>query len=117
MLLTLFLNLGYYKKIAQQFAIHFATYQVTKNTLIKGSLATANQLQGYVSLQMAKRGMVMASARYTAVRSFFCFSYSCFMGLFFFADLGWRAIATNYTRIIPVVFALAQIRLTRGDFN
>jgi len=104
------------QKIAQQFAIHFATYQVTKNTLIKGTLATANQLQGYVSLQMAKRGMVMASARYTAVRSFFAFLTPALWACFF-ADLGWRAIATNYTRIIPVVFALAQIRLTRGDFN
>jgi uncharacterized protein YaaW (UPF0174 family) len=32
-----------------------------------------------------------------------------------FADIGWRAIATNYGRIIPAVFALAQIRLTRED--
>ena len=31
----------------------------------------------------------------------------------FLADLGWRAIATNYGRVIPVVFTLAQIRLTR----
>ena len=28
-------------------------------------------------------------------------------------DLGWRAVASNYTRVIPVVFTLAQIRLTR----
>jgi uncharacterized protein YaaW (UPF0174 family) len=33
----------------------------------------------------------------------------------FFADLGWRAIATNYGRIIPTIFALAQIRLTRAE--
>jgi len=32
----------------------------------------------------------------------------------FFADLGWRAIATNYARVIPVVFTLAQIRLIRS---
>jgi uncharacterized protein YaaW (UPF0174 family) len=31
------------------------------------------------------------------------------------ADIGWKAIATNYTRVIPVIFALAQIRLTRSE--
>jgi len=29
--------------------------------------------------------------------------------------LGWKAIATNYGRIIPIIFTLAQIRLTRGE--
>jgi uncharacterized protein YaaW (UPF0174 family) len=29
--------------------------------------------------------------------------------------LGWRAIATNHSRVIPTIFALAQIRLTRSD--
>jgi uncharacterized protein YaaW (UPF0174 family) len=37
------------------------------------------------------------------------------MWAWFFADLGWRAIATNYGRIIPTIFALAQIRLTRAE--
>lgn len=101
------------QKIAQQCAIHFATYQLTKNALVKGSLVTANQLQSYVTLKMAQRGMVMASARYTAVRSLFAFLTPALWACFF-ADLGWRAIATNYTRIIPVIFALAQIRLIRG---
>jgi uncharacterized protein YaaW (UPF0174 family) len=32
------------------------------------------------------------------------------------ADLGWKAIATNYSRIVPIIFTLAQIRLTRGDY-
>ena len=36
------------------------------------------------------------------------------MWTWFLADLGWRSISTNYGRIIPMVFALAQIRLTRG---
>jgi uncharacterized protein YaaW (UPF0174 family) len=29
--------------------------------------------------------------------------------------LGWRTIATNYGRIIPVIFILAQIRLLRDS--
>ncbi len=35
--------------------------------------------------------------------------------IWFVADLGWRAIATNYGRIIPTIFAIAQIRLLRGQ--
>ncbi|MBL1209892.1 hypothetical protein [Geminocystis sp. GBBB08] len=102
------------QKIAQQFALHFATYQVAKTTLIKGGIATATELQSHLALQMAKRGMIMSTARYTAVRSFFTFLGPVLWGCFL-ADLGWRAIATNYSRIIPVIFTLAQIRLTRGD--
>ncbi|BAQ61495.1 hypothetical protein GM3708_1901 [Geminocystis sp. NIES-3708] len=102
------------QKIAQQFAIHFATYQVAKTTIINGGIATATQLQNHFTLQMAKRGMVMSTARYTAVRGIFTFLGPVLWGCFF-ADLGWRAISTNYTRIIPVIFTLAQIRLTRGD--
>lgn len=101
------------QKIAQQFALHFATYQVTKTAIIKGGIATATQLQNHFALQMAKRGMVMSTARYTAVRGIFAFLGPVLWGCFL-ADLGWRAIATNYTRIIPVIFTLAQIRLTRG---
>jgi uncharacterized protein YaaW (UPF0174 family) len=59
--------------------------------------------------------MVTNMARYTAVRGAFAFLGPILWG-YFFADLGWRAIATNYTRIIPVIFTLAQIRLTRGDY-
>ena len=29
---------------------------------------------------------------------------------YFVADLGWKAIATNHGRVIPIVFTLAQIR-------
>ena len=66
---------------------------------------------------MAKRGMVANTARYTAVRGLFAF-LGPVLWVSFFADLGWRAIATNYTRIIPVIFTLAQIRLTRSyDFQ
>ena len=105
------------QKIAQQFALHFATYQTAKASLIKGGIATATQIQKRFAIQMAKRGMVANTARYTAVRGLFAF-LGPVLWASFFADLGWRAIATNYTRIIPVIFTLAQIRLTRGyDFQ
>ncbi|CDN14142.1 FIG00872925: hypothetical protein [Richelia intracellularis] len=102
------------QQIARQFAAHFATYQVSRQAVIQGGRAATNQFQSYVTLQMAKRGMAMNAARYGAVRSIFAF-VGPMMWTWFFADLGWRAIATNYGRIIPTIFALAQIRLTRSE--
>ncbi|QSJ17411.1 hypothetical protein JYQ62_00530 [Nostoc sp. UHCC 0702] len=102
------------KQIARQFAIHFATYQVAKEAAITGSQAATIQFKNYVAVQMARRGMTASAARYGAARSMFAFVGPAMWG-WFFADLGWRAIATNYGRIIPTIFALAQIRLTRSE--
>lgn len=102
------------KQIARQFAIHFANYQVAKQVAITGTQIATKQFQSYVTLQMAERGMTISAARYGAVRSIFAF-VGPMMWAWFFADLGWRAIATNYGRIIPTIFTLAQIRLTRGE--
>lgn len=98
------------KQIAQQFALHFARYQVAQQALLRGGTAVANQL----AVNSAKRGMVATAARYGAVRGVFAVVGPVLWG-WFLADLGWRAIATNYGRIIPVIFALAQIRLTRTE--
>jgi uncharacterized protein YaaW (UPF0174 family) len=102
------------KQIAQQFAIHFATYQTTTTALLRGGAAAAAELQNQIVLQTAKRGMAMNAARYGTVRTVFAFIGPALWG-WFIADLGWKAIATNYGRIIPVIFALAQIRLTRTE--
>jgi uncharacterized protein YaaW (UPF0174 family) len=102
------------QQIARQFALHFATYEVAKNAVVAGSQAATTQFQSYVTLQMARRGMTLSAARYTAVRGIFAV-VGPMMWAWFFADLGWRMITTNYGRIIPTVFALAQIRLTRSE--
>jgi uncharacterized protein YaaW (UPF0174 family) len=101
-------------QIARQFAFHFASYQVAKQTLIKGGLAVSSQLQSYIALYMAKRGMAINVTQQVAVRGVFSILGPAMWG-WFFADLGWRSISTNYGRIIPTIVALAQIRLTRGD--
>ncbi len=98
------------KHIAQQFALHFARYQVAQQAIIRGGAAVANQ----VAINTARRGMTMTAARYGVVRGVLSFVGPVLWG-WFLADLGWRAIATNYGRIIPVIFALAQIRLTRTE--
>lgn len=101
------------QQIARQFALHFATYQMAKATLIQGGTMAASKLPSVLMLKSAQRGMAMNAARYTAARSIFGL-IGPMMWTWFFADLGWRAISTNYGRIIPTIFALAQIRLTRA---
>ncbi|MBD2546883.1 YaaW family protein [Planktothricoides raciborskii] len=102
------------QQIARQFAIQFAKYQIAKQALVRGGTIAATQLQNYVTLHMARRGMALTAGRYGAVRSVFAFLGPA-LWTWFLADLGWRAIATNYGRIIPTIFALAQIRLTRTE--
>jgi uncharacterized protein YaaW (UPF0174 family) len=101
------------QQIAKQFALHFANYQVTRQA-IQGGIAATSQIQTYVTMQLAKRGMVTTAAKQGAVRGIFAVLGPVMWG-WFFADLGWRAISTNYGRIIPTVVALAQIRLIRGS--
>lgn len=102
------------QQIARQFAVHFATYQMAQQAATLGGAAAATQFQSYVALQTARRGMTLSATRYAAARSFFAVLGPA-LWVWFFADLGWRAIATNYGRIIPTIYALAQIRLIRAE--
>lgn len=102
------------KQIAREFALYFAKYQVAKTTLVRGGTAAAAQLHNQLALQTAKRGMAIAAARQGAVRTMFAV-LGPILWTTFVAELGWKTIATNYGRIIPAVFALAQIRLIRSE--
>lgn len=102
------------KHIAQEFALHFATYHTAKNSLIQGGIFAANQFKNYFTLATAKRGMSLTAARYTTVRTVFAFVGPMLWG-WFLADLGWQTISTNYGRIIPTILTLAQIRLLRSE--
>jgi uncharacterized protein YaaW (UPF0174 family) len=102
------------QQIARQFALQMARQQVAKQVLARGGLTLAGQVQGRVTVAMASRGMAVNAARYATTRSVLAVLGPA-LWAWFLADLGWRAIATNYGRVIPVVFALAQIRLTRGE--
>ncbi len=103
------------KHIARQFALHFATYQAAKTALIKTGTTAVAGLGNQLALQAAKKGMVTNAARYGTARGVFSLLGPIMWG-YFVADLGWKAIATNYGRVIPTVFTLAQIRLIRGDY-
>ena len=102
------------KQIAEQFAVHFATYQAAKASIVRGGAAAAAEFQSQLALQAARRGMAANAARYGAARTVLTVIGPVMWG-WLIADVGWKAIATNYGRIIPVVFALAQIRLTRTE--
>lgn len=95
--------------VARQFAVHAATYQLAKEAAVQGGLAVTHQ----ATLQAARRGVVVSAARYGTTRTVLAVLGPA-LWAWFLADLGWRAIATNYARVIPVVFTLAQIRLIRS---
>ena len=103
------------KHIARQFALHFATYQAAKTALVRGSTTAVAGLSNQLALQAAKKGMATNAARYGATRGVLSLMGPIVWG-YFIADLGWKAIATNYGRVIPIVFTLAQIRLIRGEY-
>lgn len=102
------------KQFARQFAIHFAKYEVAKAALVRGGATAAAQFQNHITMQMANRGMAVSAARYGAARTALGF-LGPVLWTWFLADLGWRAIATNYGRVIPTIFALAQIRLLHSE--
>lgn len=100
------------QQIAKQFALQMARYQVAQQAL-RGAATMGAQVQSRAAVHLASRGMAINAARYGAVRSVFaCLGPA--LWTWFIVDLGWRAIASNYTRVIPVVFTLAQIRLIRS---
>ena len=99
--------------IAKQMAWHMARYQAAR-TALQATAHLGAQLQSRAVMGLASRNVALTAARYGAVRG----ALACLgpaMWTWFVVDLGWRTIAANYTRIVPVVFTLAQLRLTRGD--
>ncbi len=102
------------QQLARQFAIQFARHQLAKEAIVRGGAVATARFKAYVVMQTSRQGMAMSAARYGAARSVFAFLGPA-LWAWFFADIGWRAISTNYGRIIPTIFTLAQIRLTRDE--
>lgn len=99
--------------LSRQVLLQVARYEVAKQTLVRGGGTALAQIQSRVALGMASRGVAVNAARYGATRTLLAWLGPA-LWAWFFADLGWRTIATNYGRVIPVVFTLAQIRLSRS---
>jgi uncharacterized protein YaaW (UPF0174 family) len=101
------------KLVASQFALYMMRYQLAQQAAVVSG-AIASQIQQRLAIQTARQGMAVSAARYASMRTVFaCLGPALWM--WFFADLGWRSISTNYGRIIPIIYALAQIRLTRSE--
>jgi uncharacterized protein YaaW (UPF0174 family) len=100
--------------IARQVALHIATYQATQTAIATGGSIAVTEIGSQLALQMAKREIIVSTASYGAARSVLAIAGPILWGCFL-ADLGWRSISTNYSRVIPMIFTLAQIRLTRGN--
>jgi uncharacterized protein YaaW (UPF0174 family) len=90
------------RQVARQFALYFSTYPMAN-------------LSSTLVVQAARQGVASTALRYATTRSVFA-ALSSALWVGFAVDLGWRAIATNYGRIIPIIFTLAQIRLTRSEW-
>ena len=101
------------RHLASKIAIQMAQYQMTQQALIGGN-AVLGAINKQIALKLSQRGIALNIARYGAIRGFFSILGPA-MWTWFLADLGWRAIATNYGRILPVIFSIAQIRLLRGE--
>lgn len=100
------------RQMAQQLAIQLARYQALQGALQQGG-GWLMAMQGRLGLNLVRRGVAAQAVRYGTVRGVLAVVGPA-LWIWFFADLGWRAIATNYGRIIPAIFILAQIRLTRA---
>ncbi len=101
------------KQLAQQFAQHLARRQLAQLALKQGGSAIA-KLQSYAMAKLAGRGMAVSAARYGAARTALGFLGPA-LWAWFAADLGWRTISTNYSRVVPAIYLLAQIRLSRAE--
>lgn len=101
------------RHVANNVAAQIVRYQMAKNAMSGGGKAALGMIRNRVMLQTARRGVALNVASYGVIRGVFAVLGPA-MWTWFFADLGWRIIATNYGRIIPVIFSLAQIRLLRA---
>lgn len=111
--LSAFLRPFVLRQLAQQFSQQLARQQLAQLALKQGGSAVA-KLQSYAMAKWAGRGMAATAARYGTARTVLGF-IGPVMWAWFAADLGWRTIATNYSRVIPAIYLLAQIRLSRAE--
>ena len=100
-------------QLARQFAHHLARRQMAQLALSQGGSAVA-KLQSYAMAKLAGRGMAISAARYGTAKAALGFLGPA-LWAWFAADLGWRTISVNYSRIIPAIYLLAQIRLSRAE--
>ena len=93
------------QSLATQVVSSHLSYQVAARSVMAG-------FSKQVCLEAAQKGLLSATARYSALRGALSFLGPVMWGAFAF-DLFLKSIGTDYARVIRAVFVLAQVRLLR----
>ena len=97
-------------QLARQLALQAARYEVLRQSCRQGGSLVITQVKHRLALGLASRSLALNTAGYGLARLLLG-GLGPALWTWLLADLGWRTIATNYGRVIPAVFTLAQIRL------
>jgi len=109
---------------AQQLAAQLVSSHLKYQAALRASTAVASQSgSGMIAgwgkravLDAAQRGLTTATARYSAIQGALSFLGPVMWG-WLALDLAYKAIGTDYARVIRAVFILAQVRLvSTGGF-
>lgn len=93
------------QKLATQVVSSHLAYQAAARSAMAG-------FSKQVCVEAAQRGLLSATARYSALRGAMSFLGPFMWGAFAF-DVFLKSIGTDYARVIKAVFVLAQVRLLR----
>lgn len=96
--------------LARQLALQAARYELLRQSCRQGGSLALTQVKHRLALGIASRSLALNTAGYGLARLLLG-GLGPALWTWFLADLGWRTIATNHSRVIPAVFTLAQIRL------
>ncbi|MEB3314169.1 MAG: hypothetical protein VKL98_08490 [Cyanobacteriota bacterium] len=108
--LTTLLRSWLLPQLARQLALQTARYELLRQSCRQGGKVALTQLKHRLALGAASRTLAVNTAGYGLARLLLA-GLGPALWTWLLADLGWRTIATNHGRVIPAVFALAQIRL------
>lgn len=90
------------------------SYQTAKILLTRGGMTTVSKLPGYLLKSSAGKSLMLNTVSRGTLRTILAVA-GPLLWTSLIAELGWKAISTNYSRIIPVIFTIAEIRLTRSE--
>lgn len=99
-------------QLGAQVVSHQMRYQLALQTAAMGAKGGLAVWQKQALLQGAQQQLVRYSAQYSATRGMMSLLGPA-MWAWLFADLAFKAMGTDYARVINVVFMLAQVRLYR----
>jgi len=103
---------GTVQKLGGQLISQHIRYQAALKAATGAARGAMAGLGKQVALEAAQKGVMSATARYSAVQGALAFLGPVMWG-WLAVDLALKAIGTDYARVIRAVFVLAQVRLVR----